>query len=193
MPRTGPTPRVPGSAPAGFRVARDLPLGRHPLLTAFPGLHRLPTAARHEPDPVKRERLHKGTFVELVPQDMWMYVAPHEVPEIARGRWKPVVSPEQDCIVIGESHLRESPDLVLFMDIFHELRHIQQRHGGAELWDERYTYATRPTEVDAYRFVVAEARRLGVKDVVLRDYLKVEWIDRKEYHQLLDSMGVARA
>jgi hypothetical protein len=122
---------------------------------------------------------------------MWMYVSPHLVPKEALGRWKPVVSPATDCIVIGESHLRESPELIVFMDIFHELCHILQRQGGAELWDRKYSYTERPTEVAAYRFVVEEARLLGVGDEVLRDYLKVEWIDDAEFRQLLDKMGVA--
>jgi len=180
-----------GPVPNGFRVRRDLPLGRHPVLEAFPGLDRLETAARHEPDATKRAELHRSTQLELVPDDIWMYVAPFEVPKGSRPGWKPVVSPETDCIVVGESHLRESPDLILFLDIFHELCHIRQRHAGAELWDRRFSYTERPTEVEAYRFVVDEARLLGVGDDVLRDYLHVEWIDDDEFHQLLQKMGVA--
>ena len=191
VPRKGPSPKANGEVPPGFAVRREIPLGRHPLLDAFPGLDRLVTATRHEPNATKRARLHQDTCVEIVPEDVWMYVAPHEVPAEARGEWKPVLANGDDCIVIGESHLRESPPLILFLDIFHELCHIRQRHDGLELWDQRYSYVTRPTEVEAYKFVVDEARRLGVKDAVLRDYLKVEWIDAKEFRQLLETMGVS--
>lgn len=189
MPRRGPSPTAP-RLPDGFRVSRDLPLGRHPLLEAFPGLDRLDTAARHVPDAARRAALHRDTLVELVPEDVWMYVAPEAVPPDARGRWKPVLAGGHDCIVVGEDHLRSSPELILFLDIFHELCHILQRHDGRELWDRRYNYAERPTEVEAYRFVVEEARRMGVADAVLRDYLKVEWIDKAEYRQLLVNVGV---
>ncbi len=79
--------------PPGFRVSRDMPPGRHPLLAVFPGLDQLAPAKRLEPDPVKRERLFEDTCVEVVDADMWMYVAPHDIPESFRGRWKPVVSP----------------------------------------------------------------------------------------------------
>jgi hypothetical protein len=182
-----------GPVPKGFRIRRDLPIGRHPILDAFPGLDRLDTAERHQPQADRRARLYSETEVELVPEDIWMYVSPHEVPKAARAQWKPVVSPKSDCIVIGESHLRESPDLILFLDIFHELCHILQRHDGAELWDRRYSYTERPTEVQAYKFVVDEARRFGVADDVLRDYLRVEWIDDKEFLQLLEKMGVTAA
>ena len=183
-------PPATGEPPAAFVIARDLSLGRHRLLDAFPGLDKLPTAARLVPQAAARAKLFAETDVELIAEDAWMYVAPHEVPKGARGRWKPVVSPDRDCIVIGESHLRESPPLTLFMDIYHELCHLLQRARGLELWDRRYNYAQRPTEVEAYQFVVDEARRLKVGDAVLRDYLKVEWIDEAEFRQLLDAVGV---
>ena len=186
-------PARSGEPPAAFQITRDLPLGRHRLLEAFPGLDRLPTAARLVPQAAARTRLFADTHVEIIAEDAWMYVAPHAIPKGARGRWKPVVSPDHDCIVIGESHLRESPALTLFMDIYHELCHLLQRARGLELWDRRYNYAQRPTEVEAYQFVVDEARRLKVGDDVLRDYLKVEWIDEAEFRQLLDAVGVPSA
>ena len=187
---------VPPEAPTGFRVVRDLPIGRHPLLAAFPGLGGLETAARQEPDPEQRARLYDETCVEVVGEDLWMYVAPHELPPVPpkyRRQWKPVISPESDCIVIGEQHLKESPSLILFLDIFHELCHIQQRHGGADLFRRDVSYVDRPTEIDAYRFVVNEARLIGASDEVLRDYLRVEWIDDDEFERLLRATGVAVA
>jgi hypothetical protein len=179
-------------APRGFRLRRDTPLGRHPLLDVFPGLDELPTARRQEPDPERRRRLFGETWVEVVSSDDWMYVSPRRKPRGVRA-WQPVVAGEQDCIVVGVEHLRTSPELVLFLDIFHELCHIRQRWDGRELWDRRYSYARRPTEVEAYRFVIDEARRLRVDDATLRDYLRVEWLDDAEYAILLDNVGVPRA
>lgn len=189
MPRQRGAPR--GDAPPGFRISRDLPLGRHPILAAFPGMDRLATAGRLVPDDEGRRVLFAQTHVELVSDDAWMYIAPWEIPREARGRWQPVITPKgSDCVVVGESHLRESPALILFLDIFHELCHVLQRQKGMELWDRRYSYVERPTEVEAYRFVVEEARRLKVADAVIRDYLKVEWIDDEELQQLLTTLGV---
>ena len=192
MPRHRAVPR--GEPPAGFRVSRDLPLGRHPLLAAFPGLDRLDTAARLVPEPGRRTRLFDETCVEIIAEDAWMYIAPWEIPKEARGRWTPVTSAKgSNCVVIGESHLRESPELILFLDIYHELCHVLQRESGRELWDRRFSYVERPTEVEAYQFVIDEARRLRVADAILRDYLKVEWIDDKEFEKLLATMGVPTA
>jgi hypothetical protein len=190
MPRPATKSPPPPPVPKGFRVARDLPVGRHPLLAAFPGLDRLPLAERLEPDPKVRERLFEDTCVEVVDEDMWMYVAPRDVPPGARGRWRPVVSPDTDCIVVGASHLRESSELMLFMDIYHELAHVRQRRGGADLWPPGVSYVKRWTEVEAYRLVVDAAREFGVSDAFLREYLKVEWISAAEHRELLAELGV---
>jgi hypothetical protein len=183
-------PTAEAAAPTGFRVDRDLLPGRHPLLEVFPGLDSLPPAQRLEPDPAKRAALFEETCVEVVDADMWMYVAPHEMPAVRRARWKPVVSPDRDCIVVGMSHLRESPAVMLFMDIYHELCHVRQRQGGANLWPPGVSYVKRWTEVEAYRFVVEEARSLGVPNDFLRDYLKVEWISDEEHRELLHELNV---
>lgn len=177
--------RAEGEPPKGFRITRDLPVGRHPLLAAFPDLDKLPPASRLEPDPVKRVILFDETCVEVVDEDMWMYVAPHEIPKAARREWRPIVSPGSDCIVVGQSHLKESPAIMLFLDIYHELCHVVQRRGGANLWEPGVSYVKRWTEIEAYRFVVEEARALGVSNRFLRDYLKVEWISDDEHRELL--------
>jgi Zn-dependent peptidase ImmA (M78 family) len=176
--------------PAGFRINRALPLGRHPITEAFPGIELTETAIRHTPDPAERRRLFQETLVEIVDQDMWMYVAPWSLPKGLRRRWKPVVAPGADCIVIGESHLRESPALIVFLDIFHELCHVRQRRAGRELFDRKESYVRRPTEIEAYQFAVAEARLLGVTNEVLREYLKVEWVTEPEIEELYRTLGV---
>ncbi len=181
-------------APKGFCVERTIPAGQHPLLAVFPGLDRLPPAAKMEPRPAKRARLFDETGIEVVDQDMWMYVAPWETPPFARRRgWTPVVTPGKDCIVVGQGHLRESAAILLYLDIYHELCHILQRRDGANLWEPGLSYVERKTEIDAYRFVIDDARALGVSDEYLREYLKVEWISPAEHRQLLVAVGVPAA
>ena len=184
-PRRGPSVGVP---PA-FRIQRDTPVGRHPLLAVFPGLDGLELAERLEPEAPARRSLFDDTCVEVVPSDVWMYVAPWKRPR-HRSRWQPVISPGSDCIVVGEEHLRSSEALILYLDIFHELCHVRQRHHGAELFDDRVSYVRRPTEVEAYRLVVEDARSQGVPADVIREYLRVEWISDEEYAELLTTLGV---
>ncbi len=187
---TSPAPLTEPPAPPGFQIARNLALGRHPMLEVFPGLDKLPPGKRIHSDPEVRRRLFETTEIELVSEDMWAYVAPREVPAFRRAGWKPVVSPRTNCIVLGASHLRESEAMILYMDIYHELCHILQRDGGAELWPPGMSYVERWTEIEAYRFVVEEARRLHVSDAFLREYLKVEWITPAEHRRLLEALGV---
>jgi hypothetical protein len=190
MPRASP-PKAKEIRPAGFQVWRDAPVGRHPLMTVFPGIDKLPIAKRQEPTAKGRAELYGKTSVEIVDADMWMYIAPWKIPAFARTRgWDPVVTPNVDCIVIGQGHLKESPELTVFMDIYHEICHLQQRHRGMELFASGESYVKRVTELEAYRFVVDEARRLGVEDEFLRDYLRVEWISDTEFLELLAAMDV---
>ena len=182
-----------GVPPRGFTIRRELSLGEHPILTAFPRLNRLDCAARLEPDPESRERLFDRTVIRIVAEDVWMYVAPWKETPRRTGGWIPVAPDGLDCVVIGEGHYRRSPELTVFLDIFHELRHVMQRRGGAELFPPGVSYVERPTEIDAYRFVVEEARLLGVDDATLREYLRVEWIDDAEFSRLLRAVGVSRS
>ncbi|MHB1435609.1 MAG: hypothetical protein ACYCPN_06785 [Thermoplasmata archaeon] len=190
MPRRAPRLATPDPyVPKEFRVHRSLAPGRYPLLKGFPGLDRIPIAHRIEPDAARRKRLFEETFTQIVEEDMWMYVAPLELPPGRPPGWNPVVA-DMDCIVIGLKHLRDSPAIMLFMDIYHELCHVQQRRGGANLFDRGVSYVDRWTEVEAYRLVVEEARRLGTPDDFLREYLQVEWISKEEHLRLLERLGV---
>ena len=176
--------------PEGFQVVKEDPLGRKPILDAFPGLDTFPTAERLEPTEVLRHRLFHETQVEIVDEDLWMYVAPWK-PRKSRRGGDMVHAPGQDVIVIGRDHLVSSPPLHVFLDIFHELCHVRQRRAGAELFDASVSYVRRWTEVEAYRFVVNEARRGGIADRELRDYLTVEWITPDEFAELLQAVGVS--
>lgn len=178
-------------APSGFRVERSPGRGRHHLLEIFPGLDALPAFRELLDAPGQLRALARNTVVEIVPGRVWMYVAPHEVPELLRKAGFTPFTSRQDCIVVGSTHLRRSARIVLCMDILHELCHVVQRRAGRDLWQEGYRYANRPTEIDAYRFAVKLAREQGASESFLREYLRVEWIAEKEYRLLLKNVGVS--
>lgn len=189
---TGRLPRTP-PPPEPFDIVRDAAAGRHRLLNVFRGLDRVPPFERYPCSRSDRTRLAESTWVRIIPgRGEWMYVAPRRVPADADARWKPVTS-RADCIAVGQSHLRRSPALTLYLDILHELYHVIQRWDGRSLWDEGYSYVDRPTEIEAYRFVVREAHRLKASDAFLRDYLRVIWISREEHRRLLANVGVRAA
>ena len=46
---------------------------------------------------------------------------------------------------------------------------------GRELFDESYSYVDRPTEIEAYRCTVEEARKIGMSDDALKALLAYDW------------------
>jgi hypothetical protein len=61
---------------------------------------------------------------------------------------------------------------------------------GKELFDPRYNYVERPTEIEAYRYTVQEARRLGLSDERICEYLKTEWMSREDLKFLARAVKV---
>ena len=61
---------------------------------------------------------------------------------------------------------------------------------GKPLWDRRYTYVDRPTEVEAYQVAVDRAKELGIPEREICDYLRVEWVSRQEHERLCRRLGL---
>jgi GNAT superfamily N-acetyltransferase len=95
-------------------------------------------------------------------------------------------------IVVSSSYLKEGDEAYLYLDVVHELVHIRQHLEGKELWDRSYKYVDRPTELEAYRTAVKEARRIGFGEQRLVDYLKVEWVSEDDFARFLTTLGVKR-
>jgi hypothetical protein len=100
------------------------------------------------------------------------------------------VQNDDASIVIGKNHLRNSEKKILYLDIVHELVHVKQQRQGLDLYDKSYSYVDRPTEIEAYAIAVEEARRLGMNDNEIFDYLHVEWISHDEHKRLASRVGV---
>jgi hypothetical protein len=100
------------------------------------------------------------------------------------------VGNDDGSITIGLAHLREMPDEILYLDIIHELCHVKQHLEGRELYDRSKAYVDRETEIEAYRLTVQEARRIGLTDQAIHDYLCVPWITPEEHRRLARRLGV---
>ena len=100
------------------------------------------------------------------------------------------VKNEDASIVVGKDHLKNSEKKILYLDIIHELVHVKQQRQGLDLYDSSYHYVDRPTEVEAYEIAVEEARRLGMNDYEIFDYLHVEWISPDEHKRLASRVGI---
>ena len=110
--------------------------------------------------------------------------------EVTNGRGYMRINDVRGSIVINKNYLKEGKEVDVYLDVIHELVHIRQHHEGKELWDKDYKYTDRPTEIEAYKVAVKEARRLGLSDEQLVEYLKVEWIPEDEFRSFLENVGV---
>lgn len=156
-----------------FKVNRDLPEGRYRLIEVFSGLEEAESLCKCVGNERLLARILRETDVTLSPEDGYMYV-----------------NDGDGSLVVGLDYLRKADVHYLYLDIIHELVHIKQYLEGKELFDNRYSYVDRPTEVEAYQCCVEEGRKLGMTDDALAEYLYVEWITRTDHARLLKTLGV---
>ena len=100
------------------------------------------------------------------------------------------VSDTDGHLMVNKRYLSTGRKLDIYLDIVHELCHVRQHMEGKDLFDPRYDYVDRPTEVEAYRYAVLEAKRIGLSAEEIRLYLKTEMMSTKALERLIDNMGV---
>jgi hypothetical protein len=110
--------------------------------------------------------------------------------EFAGWRGYMGVSENDGHLIASASYLCTGDRTDIYLDIIHELVHVKQFREGKELFDSRYTYTERPTEIEAYDAAVREARRLGLSDERICEYLKTEWMSDTDLKRLADAMKV---
>jgi hypothetical protein len=93
-------------------------------------------------------------------------------------------------LVINKSYLNTGDHTDIYLDLVHELCHVKQFMEGRELFDPKYEYVDRPTEIEAYKYTVLEARRIGLSEERICYYLKTEWMTRQDWIRLAKSVGV---
>src|SRR2546426_5335699 len=147
--------------------------GRYTVGDVFAGLEESLTLRKMYPEAERRSRTVRETPLVVSTDDMYGYV------DDADG-----------TIYFGHAHLTKGDPQVVYLDILHELVHVKQLGDGADLYDKRYAYVDRPTEVEAYALVVEEARRLGMTESAIADYLFVEWASPKDHERLCRRLGV---
>ncbi len=94
-------------------------------------------------------------------------------------------------LVISKGYLNSGDKTDIYLDLIHELCHVKQFMEGKELFDPRYDYVDRPTEIEAYQYAVDEAKRLGLSSDRIRLYLKTEWMGEDDFERLAKSVGIS--
>jgi len=93
-------------------------------------------------------------------------------------------------LMVNPNYVQKGDRLDVYLDVIHELVHIRQHLEGRELFDSNYSYAQRPTEVEAYQHSVEEARRLQLSDERICEYLKTPWMNTQDLQQLAQALNV---
>jgi hypothetical protein len=93
-------------------------------------------------------------------------------------------------LMVNARYLNSGNRVDIYLDVIHELYHVKQFMEGKELFDSQYEYIERPTEIEAYRYTVQEARRLGLSDKRICQYLKTEWMSDSDLKRLAKVLDV---
>ena len=100
------------------------------------------------------------------------------------------VSDEDGHLTVSAKYLRTGNERDIYLDVIHELVHVKQYMVGLTLHDRRFGYTDRPTEIEAYVHTVKEARRIGMNDPEIFEYLKTEWMTEAEVRKLARTIDV---
>jgi len=93
-------------------------------------------------------------------------------------------------LVVSLRYLNKGDKIDIYLDLIHELVHVKQFLEGKNLFDSKYSYVDRPTELEAYAYIVKEARRLGLSDKRIIRYLETEWISPVDLKRLAKAVKV---
>jgi len=93
-------------------------------------------------------------------------------------------------LMVNKRYLNNGEKTDIYLDVIHELCHIKQHLDGRKLFNPKYDYVDRPTEVEAYQYTVKEAKRLGLNDEWILGYLKTEWMSDADLKRLVKNIGI---
>jgi len=100
------------------------------------------------------------------------------------------VSERDGHIHVNPRYLNKGDRIDIHLDVIHELVHVKQFMEGRRLFDTNYSYVERPTEIEAYRYAVEEARNMGLSDKRICEYLKTEWMNEDSLERLAKTLNV---
>jgi len=148
-----------------IKLRRDIESGTYRFSDLFTGFEDL--EAVKEVFGKQTVEILKKLKVEVFPRDGFMGV-----------------SDEDGHIFASQSYLRTGVEWSVYLDVVHELVHVRQFMEGKELFDQTYAYGDRPTEIEAYQVAAREARRIGMSEMDIFEYLEVPWIGKEEHQRL---------
>lgn len=156
-----------------FRVRRNAGVGEYKLSEVFAGLESSSALLKVFGSKTQMVKImgHLKLRVERSDSGLWL-------------------DRDTGTICIGSKHLGAAKLDFLYLDVIHVLVHVRQFLEGKELYDQAFEYVERPTELEAYRTTVAEARRVGMDEDEILRYLRMDAVDDSELGKLMEKIGV---
>jgi hypothetical protein len=156
-----------------FRVRRSADVGEYKLSEVFAGLDTSSALLKVFGSKVQMKKIlsHLKLRVERSDSGLWL-------------------DRDTGTICIGSKHLATAKNDFLYLDVIHVLVHVRQFLEGKDLYDQAFEYVERPTELEAYRTTVAEARRVGLAEGEILKYLRMDAVDDSELGKLMEKIGV---
>ena len=96
-------------------------------------------------------------------------------------------------LLVNIRYLGSGDKTEIYLDVVHELCHVKQHLDGRALFSQEHDYVNNPTEVEAYRYTVQEAKRLGLSDERILRYLRMEWMSDEDVQCLVHNIGIPLA
>lgn len=152
-----------------YEINRSLKLGRYKLTDVVEGLENSVALNKIYEDELKP--VLNATFVDIV-------IKP----------WQIWVDWETEMITINKDYLLETDQRTLYLDFIHEMVHIWQISRGQNIFDRSVSYVDSPTEIEAYKYTIVDAERIGFTKMDVIDYLKVRWITSEEHQRLVKAV-----
>ena len=156
-----------------FRVRRYVATGEYKLTDVFSGLDSSSSLLKVFGSKTQMTKIMTHLKLRVEPSDS--------------GLW---LDRDTGTICIGSKHLTAAKSDFLYLDVIHVLVHVRQFLEGRELYDQQFEYVDRPTELEAYRYTVAEARRVGLDEDEILKYLRLDAADDSELGKLIEKIGV---
>jgi hypothetical protein len=112
--------------------------------------------------------------------------------EFFSPRWGYIgVNDEDGHIIAGAKYVRDTDPQSLYLDLVFALHDVKRFLEGRPLFGARWGISEDHQTFDAYRSTVAEARRLGMSNPQIVEYLRDEWIPAPQFSRLLKEVGLA--
>jgi hypothetical protein len=156
-----------------FKAKRNVGLGEYKFTQIFIGVENSPTLLRL-----------------FGSQRSMLKIIHHLKLGIVDSDWGIWLDHNTGSVCIGSKYLASARINCLYLDVIHVLVHVKQFLDGRDLYDQTFEYVDRPTEIEAYRYTIDEAKRLQMSEDEILKYLRVDAVDDSELGRLIEKIGV---